>query len=69
VNPLTYIPQQVRFVLYLAYAIGLPVMAYLVREGIVGPSEMELFSSLGVVLGATAASNMSSTNTTGDQDA
>lgn len=57
-NPLTRIPDSVRFVLYLIYGIGSPVMAYLLAEGYVGENELVLWGSIGTFLGATAASNM-----------
>jgi hypothetical protein len=60
-NPLTYIPEQVRFVMYLAYGVGFPIVMYLKARGIIGQDEIDLFTAIGAFLGATAASNMSST--------
>ena len=57
-NPLTRIPDPVRFWLYIIWGVGYPVMLYLKTEGYVGESEMDLFNGVGAFLGATAASNM-----------
>ena len=57
-NPLTRIPDSVRFAMYLVYGIGWPVMQYLKTRGIIGQDEVDLFNAIGVFVGATAASNM-----------
>jgi hypothetical protein len=59
VNPLTRIPDSVRFALYLTYGIGYPVTLYLKAKGYIGAEEMDMFNGIGAFLGATAASNMS----------
>jgi len=58
-NPLTTIPPKVRQGLYLAYAVGGPVVAYCAAKGYVGDAELVLYASIGTALGLTAASNLS----------
>lgn len=58
-NPLTRIPDSVRFILYLTWAVGTPVVYYLIAEEYIGKNELDLWNGIGIALGATAASNMS----------
>lgn len=43
---------------YNVYMIGSAVVPYLAVKGYIGASEVALWSSLGVLVGATAASNI-----------
>lgn len=63
-NPLAHIPARVRLALYVLYAVAGPVMIYLAAKGITGEAEYALYVGLGIALGLTAASNITSEDTT-----
>lgn len=50
---------RVRFVGYVLYAIGAPVLIYTEAKGWTGQDEYRLYLGLGAALGVTAAANVS----------
>lgn len=50
--------QQVRFVLYIAYAVGGPVLKYTEAKGWTGAPEYDLWLGIGTAVGVTAAANV-----------
>jgi hypothetical protein len=57
--PTIPIPPNVRFGLYVVYAIGSAIATYLAAKSIVGEAEIALWTALGAILTAIAASNVS----------
>lgn len=57
-NPLAVVPQKVRLILYLVWAILGPVLIYTAAKGWTGDAEYALWVGLGTALGLMAASNV-----------